>query len=127
MRWRRAFDTSGLSGGSFYALFAFAPLVEPENPDTWAPLDHVPAAVLLISIERSWDAKVLQALAQMEREGVAVGHAGAAAPFAIDWATPIADVYEQMAAAGLTAFSHTGEDPDDMSFFLLRGGECAGL
>ncbi|MEP6810776.1 MAG: hypothetical protein ABI992_11075 [Chthoniobacterales bacterium] len=109
--------------GEFYPLFAFSPMTEPANPDAWEPLGYLPQDLFLISIERSWDKKILRALAQLEREGMAVAHAtAAAAPLVIiDEAGLIADVYDQMAAAELTVFTKTGDDVDSMSFFFIRG------
>ena len=117
---------SGLNShrGNFLPLFLFAPLTAPANPDVWEPLATVPNYLLVISIERHLDAKILKALAQAEATLGPATVVSPSGPVSIDHAQPIAEVYRQMADAGLQAAYRTLIDKDDASFFFLRGYEA---
>ena len=52
--------------GKILPLMFFAPLTEPANPDAWLPLKTLPEHLLIVSIERHIDTKVLKALKQAQ-------------------------------------------------------------
>src|SRR5438105_2815349 len=102
--------------GVILPLFAFAPMTEPDNLDKWEPLKILPQNLMLMSVERHIDARVLKALKRAKPILGETLHAGPAAPVRIDLELPIADVYRQMTEADITAFCETRTGKDDMSF-----------
>jgi len=107
--------------GKILPLMLFAPMTEPANPDTWEPLKSLPENLLMVSIERHIDERVLRALM---RAKFICGETRQAVSFPsvrIDFERPVAEVYEQMANAGIRSFAHTHPGKDDPSFFFLRG------
>jgi hypothetical protein len=99
----------------------FAPMTEPENPDTWQPMKVLPENLLLVSIARSWDALMLKAFA---RARDVLGQPATVFPSV--WSRPealIADIYSAMAKSGMVSYKELHEDKDDLSFFFLRGRE----
>jgi hypothetical protein len=109
--------------GMFGPMFAFAPMTEPQNPDKWEPLQTPPKNLLVASIERSEDKRLLKAFKQAQ---IVIGpllHESPNSPVQIHFDRLLADVYRQMEEAGLIAFCHVADDKDDPSFFFLRGTE----
>jgi hypothetical protein len=110
--------------GQFGPMFAFAPMTEPENLDEWEPL-HVPPKFLLVaSIERNEDERLLKAFT---RAAAAIGPLlldSPASPVRMQQDRPVADVYQQMEQAGVTAYCCIGEHEDDPSYFFLRGTDA---
>jgi hypothetical protein len=107
--------------GIIRPVMLFAPMTEPENPDTWQPMKVLPENLLLVSIERSWDALMLKAFA---RARDVLGQPTTVFPSV--WSRPevlIADIYSAMARLGLVSYKELHEDKDDPSFFFLRGRE----
>jgi len=105
--------------GKIRPVMLFAPMTEPENPDTWQPMKVLPENLLLLSIERSWDALMLKALARIP---AVAGQPVARFPSV--WSTPqalIADIYSEMAKAGLASHKELHDGKDDVSVFFLRG------
>jgi hypothetical protein len=109
---------------AFGPLFAFAPLLEPENPDAWEPLPAWPREVLLGSIARKEDARVVKAFAQVEDHIGPLLHNSTTSAVRIDEHRLIADVYDQMDAAEVTAFCRLGSHEDDLSLFFVRGAKA---
>lgn len=108
--------------GKIIPVMFFAPMMEPENLDAWEPVTTLPENLFIVSIERSTDATLMKALKHAEAE---IGELHFAASFPavrIDFDEPLADIYQQMEAAGIAAFAHPQPGPDDPSFFFLRGG-----
>jgi hypothetical protein len=101
-------------------LMLFAPMTEPENPDAWEPMKVLPENLLMVSIERHLDARILKALQQAEAVCGETQHAATCAAVSIDFDLPVADVYEQMTRAEIVSFALTYTDKDDASFFFLR-------
>lgn len=105
--------------GQIRPLMLFAPMTEPENPDTWQPMKVLPENLLLLSIARSWDALMLKAFARIPAvSGQPV------ARFPSVWSRPqalIADLYSEMAKAELASHKELHDGKDDVSFFFLRG------
>src|SRR4051812_39122717 len=85
--------------GSVLPVFAFSPMTAPANPDTWEPLPSSPENLLIVSVERSWDAKLLQALDRARRVVGTVMHNADDSAVHLDQLVPIADVYQQMEEA----------------------------
>jgi len=112
--------------GKILPLMCFAPMMEPENLDTWEPLKTKPDNLLVISIERSKDAVVLEALRQAEPELGEGRLAGSFPAVQVDLndGKPVADVYRQMSEAGIAAFAMTHPRKDDASFFFLLGKDA---
>ncbi len=108
--------------GKILPLMLFAPMTEPENPDAWEPMKAVPENLLMISIERSMDRRILKALDQAKGTCGELCQAGTF-PIRVhtDFKGALADIYQQMAAAKIQAFAHTFSDKDAPSFFFLRG------
>jgi hypothetical protein len=107
--------------GKIRPVMLFAPMTEPENPDTWQPMKVLPENLLLISIERSWDALMLQAFA---RARDVLGQPAAVFPSV--WSQPqalIAGLYSEMTKAGIVSYKELHDGKDDLSFFFLRGRE----
>ena len=107
--------------GIIRPVMLFAPMTEPANPDTWQPMKVLPENLLLVSIERSWDALMLKAFA---RARDVLGQPTAVFPSV--WSRPqalIADIYSEMAKSGVVSYKELHEDKDDPSFFFLRGRE----
>jgi hypothetical protein len=107
--------------GKIRPVMLFAPMTEPENPDTWQPMKVLPENLLLISIERSWDALLLKAFA---RARAVLGQPAAIFPSV--WSQPqalIADLYSEMTKAGMVSYKELHDGKDDLSFFFLRGRE----
>jgi hypothetical protein len=107
--------------GRFGPMSAFAPLTEPANPDRWEPMRTPPSNLLVTSIERKEDARLLKAFARAENEIRPLLHESPGSPVQIDYERLIADVYDQMERSEVIAFCHTNSNPDDPSFFFLRG------
>ena len=107
--------------GKIIPLMFFAPMTEPENLDAWEPLNALPEYLFIVSIERSADATVIQALKRAEAELGVFQFAASCPAVSIDFEEPLADVYQQMAAADVAAFAHPQPGRDDPSFFFLRG------
>jgi hypothetical protein len=107
--------------GKIIPLMFFAPMTEPVNLDAWEPLNALPENLFIVSIERSTDTTVIQALQHAEAELGVLQFAASCPAVRIDFEEPLADVYEQMAAAGVTAFANPQPGRDDPSFFFLRG------
>jgi len=79
----------------------------------------LPENLLLLSIERSWDALMLKALARIP---AVAGQPVARFPSV--WSTPqalIADLYSEMAKAGLASHKELQDGKDDVSLFFLCG------
>jgi hypothetical protein len=107
--------------GIIRPVMLFAPMTEPENPDTWQPMKVLPENLLLVSIERSWDALMLKAF---DRARDVLGQPATVFPSV--WGRPealIADIYSAMAKSGMVSYKELHEDKDDPSFFFLRGRE----
>jgi len=105
--------------GKIRPVMLFAPMTEPANPDTWQPMKVLPDNLLLVSIERSWDALMLKAFA---RARDVLGQPTAVFPSV--WSQPqalIADIYSEMAKSGVVSYQELHADKDDLSFFFLRG------
>jgi len=107
--------------GKIIPLMFFAPMTEPDNLDAWEPLQTLPQNLFIISIERSTDAIVIQALEQAEAELGELRFSASFPAVRIDFEEPFADVYQQMTAADIAAFAQTSPGKDDPSFFFLRG------
>ena len=107
--------------GQFFPLFFFAPMREPENPDTWEPLKTLPENLLMISIARHIDERVLKALMRAKSVCGETRQAASFPSVRLDFERPLANVYEQMAAAGIRSFVRISPGQDDPSFFFLRG------
>jgi hypothetical protein len=110
--------------GRIIPLMFFAPMTEPENLDAWEPMRSMPDNLLIVSIERSTDAVLVQALKHAED---AVGELRFAASFPavrIDYERPFADVYQQMDAAEIAAFASPQPGRDEPSFFFIRGPDA---
>ena len=107
--------------GKIIPLMFFAPMTEPENLDAWEPLTTLPENLLIVSIERSADATLIKALKHAEAELGALHFAASFPAVRIDFDEPFANIYQQMAAAGIAAFANPQSGPDDPSFFFLRG------
>ena len=107
--------------GRILPLLLFAPMTEPENPDAWEPMKALPENLLIISIERPMDNRILRALQQAAAVCGETQHAAACPLVRIDFELPLANVYEQMAGAGILSYALTHPGKDDSSFFLLRG------
>ena len=108
-------------GKKFGPIMAFAPMTEPENPDTWEPMKAFPQNLLLFSLARHADAVILTALEQARDVLGEVRHASAFLLVRVNEHRPLADVYAQMERAGILSFAWTNPGPDDPSFFFLRG------
>lgn len=106
--------------GRILPLMLFAPMTEPENPDAWEPMKGVPENLLMVSIERSMDRRILKALQWAKALCGETQHAATCPLVRIDFERPVAEVYEQMTAAGILALAHTYAGKDDPSFFFLR-------
>jgi hypothetical protein len=106
--------------GTIIPLLLFAPLTTPDNLDAWVPMKTAPENLLVISLERKVDAKVLLALQQAEAELGRVRHAASFPAVSVNFELPVADVYAQMTATGILAYTLTLARPDDPSFFFLR-------
>jgi hypothetical protein len=104
--------------GTIIPLLLFAPLTTPENLDAWVPMKTAPENLLIISIARKMDARVLQALQQADADLGGVRHAATCPTLSVNFELPVADVYAQMTATGILAYTLTR--PDDPSFFFLR-------
>ena len=107
--------------GVILPLFAFAPMTEPANPDKWEPMKTQAENLLVVSIERHLDAKILKALKRAERILGPALLLSPSSPVQMDHALPIADVYRQMDECGVKACYYTGAGKDDMSFFFFAG------
>ena len=106
--------------GKILPLAFFSPMTEPENMDAWEPMKTAPENLLIVSIERAVDATILKALLQAK---ATVGEIHVAFPDShvqIDFGLPLADVYRQMADAGILAATMIRGDTDALSFFFLR-------
>jgi hypothetical protein len=110
--------------GQFGPMFAFAPMTEPANPDRWEPLATSPQNLLIASIERKEDARLLKAFQHAEKKAGALLRESPGAPVSISEGQPIGDVYDQMEEAGVTAFCRLVQHKDDVSFFFLRGTDA---
>jgi hypothetical protein len=109
--------------GQFGPMFAFAPMTDPENLDEWEPL-HVPPKFLLVtSIERKEDERLLKAFTGAAAE-IGLLLSSPASPVQIQQDRPVADVYRQMEEAGVTAYCSIAEHFDDPSYFFLRGTDA---
>jgi len=107
--------------GKILPLMFFAPLAEPENPDTWEPMTTVPENLLVCSIERKVDGIILRALKQAEPALGEIRQAASFPAISLNLNLPLADVYRQMTVAGIQAYTVTKTHPDDVSCFFLRG------
>jgi hypothetical protein len=107
--------------GRILPLFCFAPMTTPANPDRWEPLRTPAENLLVVSIERSIDARVLKALELAARTPGFVLPTDALPQVRIDHTLLIADAYRQMSEAQITALHELHYGKDDMSFFCLRG------
>lgn len=107
--------------GKIYPLFLFAALTEPANPDTWEPLKTLPENLLIISIERSMDNRVLNALFRAKFVCGETRKAADCPAVQVDVQRPVAEVYQQMAVAGVRSFAYPSAQAD-ACFFFLRGG-----
>ena len=111
-------------GGKFGPLFPFAPMTVPDDPDTWEPVLR-PQNLLLVSIERSEDARLRQALAELEPLLGRLVEAEPGSPIEFRQNAAIAELYEQMAAAGVIACcARQGSDADDVTFFCIMGQDA---
>jgi hypothetical protein len=108
--------------GKIIPLMFFAPLTTPENLDAWEPMKTTPDNLLIVSMERSADEKLIKALELAKPELGELKLAGAFPAVQIDFEVPLAEVYQQMEAAGIAAYTQTFSGPDAPSFFFLRGG-----
>jgi hypothetical protein len=107
--------------GKILPLMLFAPMTEPENPDTWQPMKVLPENLLLVSIARSWDALMLKAF---DRSRDVLGQPATVFPSVLSRPEAlIADIYSAMAKSGMVSYKELHEDKDDLSFFFLRGRE----
>lgn len=107
--------------GKILPLMLFAPMTEPENLDAWEPMKTLPQNLLIVSIERPVDRQLLQALKQAEAVLGETRHESSCPSVSIRFDLPLADVYAQMIAAGIRAYTITKTGKDDPSFFFLRG------
>jgi hypothetical protein len=111
--------------GKIIPLLFFAPMTAPANPDAWEPLQGPPQNLFIISIEYSSDATLRRAIRHASgvlgdlREPDNCPHVD----IALD-GHPIAEVYAQMEAAGITAYRYSSLLKDDLSFFFIRGPEA---
>jgi hypothetical protein len=110
--------------GGFGPLFAFAPMTEPANPDRWEPMTKAPKDLLLVSIARAEDKRLLKAFQLAEPEIGPLLHDSPTSPVRRNASLPIADVYRQMEQAGVTAYCITYEGENDASFFFVRGTDA---
>ena len=107
--------------GKIRPVMLFAPMTEPENPDTWQPMKVLPENLLLVSIARSWDALMLKAF---DRSRDVLGQPATVFPSVLSRPEAlIADIYSAMAKSGMVSYKELHEDKDDPSFFFLRGRE----
>jgi hypothetical protein len=99
-------------------------MTEPANPDKWEPLQTPPGNVLIASIDRGRDQRLIKAfeLAKCEVGRLFVNNSPDS-PVRVDGELPVADVYQQMEQSGVTAFCTTGTHEHDFSFFFLRGAQ----
>ena len=107
--------------GRILPILLFAPMTEPENPDAWEPMESLPENMLIISIERAMDDRIVRALQQAKAVCGETQQAAACPLVRIDFELPLANAYEQMAGAGILSYALTHPGKDDPSFFLLRG------
>ena len=84
--------------GTIIPLLLFAPLTTPDNLDAWVPMKTAPENLLIVSIARKMDDRVLQALQQADAELGGVRHAATCPTLSVDFELPVADVYAQMIA-----------------------------
>lgn len=112
--------------GRIISLFFFAPLTEPENPDAWLPMLKTALNLLIVSIERSTDATVREALrhaaADLGAPEPALGFVLPGMEIEIEDEGLLAEVYERMTAADLRFHAHEQTGEDDPSFYFVRGG-----
>ena len=111
-------------GGKFGPLFPFAPMTEPEDPDTWEPVLR-PQNLLLVSIDRSEDARLRKAMAELEPLLGPLVEVEPGSAIEFHETAPIADVYEQMEAAGVIACcARQCSHKDDASLFCIMGPDA---
>jgi hypothetical protein len=110
--------------GRFGPMFAFAPMTEPGNLDEWEPLQVPPKFLLVASIERNEDDRLLKAFTRAQAEIGPLLLDSPASPVQIQRDRLVADVYGQMEQAGVTAYCSIGEHEDDPSYFFLRGTDA---
>ena len=109
--------------GRILPVMLFAPMTNPENPDTWEPMKLLPENLLIVSTERAIDKRILAVLQQAKATCGEVYHAGVFPLLvSIDFKRPLADVYEQMTRARIHAYADTSSGQNDPSFFFLRSG-----
>lgn len=112
--------------GKIIPLIFFAPLTEPANPDAWEPMGKMPLNLLIVSIERSTDATVREALrnaaADLGAPEPALGFVPPGMEIEIEDEGLLAEVYERMTAADLRFHAHEQTGEDDPSFYFVRGG-----
>ncbi len=104
-------------------LMFFAPLTTPENLDAWEPMKTAPDNLLIVSIERSVDKKLIKALELAKPELGELKLADSFPAVQVDYEKPLASVYQQMEAADIAAYALTFSGPDAPSFFFLREAE----
>ena len=112
--------------GKIIPLIFFAPLTEPANPDAWEPMGKMPLNLLIVSIERSTDATMREALrhaaADLGAPEPALGFVPPGMEIEIEDEGLLAEVYERMTAADLRFHAHEQTGEDDPSFYFVRGG-----
>ncbi len=112
-------------GGQFGPIFAFAPMAEPEDLDEWEPFDGTPGNLLIVSIARTADARLLKAFAGIEPTIGRLEFDSSAPCSQQEGQLLLADTYAEMEEAGTTAsWCRSGVGEDDTSFFCLRGASA---
>jgi hypothetical protein len=107
--------------GKITPLMFFAPLTTPANLDAWEPMKTAPDNLLIVSIERSADKKLIKALELAKPELGELKLASSVPAVQVNYEKPLASVYQQMEAADIAAYALTFSGPDAPSFFFLRG------
>ncbi len=112
--------------GKIIPLFFFAPLTEPENPDAWQPMRKTALHLLIVSIARSTDVTVREALrhaaAELGAPQPVPGFVSPGMEIEIKDDGLLADVFQRMTAADLRFHAHEQTGEDDPSFYFVRGG-----
>lgn len=107
--------------GKIIPLMFFAPMTTPENLDAWEPVKTPPDNLLIVSMERSADNKLIKAIELAEPELGELKTTSSFPAVQVDYEKPLASVYQQMQAADIAAYAQIFTHPDAPSFFFLRG------
>jgi hypothetical protein len=82
--------------GKIIPLMFFAPLTTPANLDAWEPMKTAPDNLLIVSIERSADKKLIKALELAKPELGELKLASSFPAVQVNYEKPLASVYQQM-------------------------------